>query len=84
MAGKSNTHRAKKNAAVDPYRITVKGVIIDPYRIAVLYGLDPVLGQALKKLLRVGRKHKSAERDVDEVISTCQRWLEIRREDLTK
>lgn len=64
----------------DPYTIKIGGVIADPYRIAIEYGLDPILGQALKKILRCGRKHKSAEEDAKEVITTMERWLEIQRE----
>lgn len=65
---------------MDPYTIKIGGVIADPYRIAIEYGLDPILGQALKKILRCGRKHKSAEEDAKEVITTMERWLEIQRE----
>ena len=64
----------------DPYKIKIGGVVADPYRIAIEYGLDPILGQALKKILRCGRKHKSAEEDAKEVITTMERWLEIQRE----
>ena len=53
---------------MDPYKIKIGGVVADPYRIAIEYGLDPILGQALKKILRCGRKHKSAEEDAKEVI----------------
>lgn len=65
---------------MDPYKIKIGGVVADPYRIAIEYGLDPILGQALKKILRCGRKHKSAEEDAKEVITTMERWLEIQRE----
>jgi hypothetical protein len=68
----------------DPYTIKIGGVVADPYRIAIEYGLDPILGQALKKILRCGRKHKSAEEDAKEVITTMERWLEIRRERAVK
>lgn len=69
---------------MDPYTIKIGGVVADPYRIAIEYGLDPILGQALKKILRCGRKHKSAEEDAKEVITTMERWLEIRRERAVK
>ena len=65
---------------MDPYKIKIGGVVADPYRIAIEYRLDPILGQALKKILRCGRKHKSAEEDAKEVITTMERWLEIQRE----
>ncbi len=64
----------------DPYKIRVAGVLLDPYRIAIEYGLDPVLFQAVKKLLRRGRKHKNLEQDVREAITTLRRWLEINHE----
>ena len=65
---------------MDPYKIKIGGVVADPYRIAIEYGLDSILGQALKKILRCGRKHKSAEEDAREVITTMERWLEIQQE----
>jgi len=39
------------------------------------------MAQALKKLLRAGRKHKSKAEDLNEVITTCQRELEMDAED---
>ena len=62
----------------DPYQVRIGGEIADPYRIAIEYGLDAVLGQALKKLLRSGRKHKDIRTDVRECITTLERWEAIR------
>jgi hypothetical protein len=62
---------------MDPYKIRIGGVVADPYRIAIEYGLDPILGQALKKILRCGRKHKDIKTDVQEAIKTLTRWLVI-------
>ncbi len=67
--------------STDPYQIRIGGVIADPYRICLAYGLDPVIAQAVKKLLRCGRKHKDADQDVREAITTLERWEAIRRED---
>ncbi len=63
---------------IDPYKVEIGGVLADPCQIAVSYGLnDPIIFQALKKLLRCGRKHKSKAQDVREAISSLQRWEEI-------
>jgi len=67
----------------DPYAITFQGVKLDPYQIADLYDLDGIQTQALKKLLRKGRKHKTEAQDMREVISTTERWLEINGEKTT-
>lgn len=68
----------------DPYAITFQGARLDPYRIAALYGIThPALQQALKKLLRLGQKHKTVEEDAAEVITSMQRFLEMREEDNT-
>lgn len=61
----------------DPYTIKIGGVIADPYRIAISYGLDSAIGEAAKKLLRCGRKHKDIKTDVQEAIKTLTRWLVI-------
>lgn len=61
----------------DIYKVKIGGVVADPYRISLAYGLDPILAQGLKKLLRCGRKHKDAKTDIREVITTMERWLEI-------
>lgn len=67
---------------MDPYQITIGGVKADPYRIAKAYGIDdPIIFQAIKKLLRCGRKHKSIEQDVREAITSLERWEEIEAED---
>jgi hypothetical protein len=54
----------------------------DPYRIARAYEItDPVIFQALKKLLRCGRKHKDAATDVREAITSLERWEAMNNED---
>lgn len=66
----------------DPYQVTIGGVKADPYRIARAYGItDPVIFQALKKLLRCGRKHKDQATDVREAITTLERWEQMNAED---
>ena len=65
----------------DPYEITIGGIKADPYRIALAYDLDPVIAQAVKKLLRCGRKHKSKTNDIREAITTLERWEQIQAED---
>ena len=66
---------------LDPYEITIGGIKADPYRIALAYDLDPVIAQAVKKLLRCGRKHKSKANDIREAITTLERWEQIQAED---
>lgn len=66
----------------DPYQIKIGGVLADPYRIARAYSIDdPIIFQALKKLLRAGRKHKNLAADVREAITTLERWEEMQTED---
>jgi len=70
---------------MDPYQITIGGVKADPYRIAKAYGIDdPIIFQAIKKLLRCGRKHKSMTQDVREAITSLERWEQIEAEDNTE
>ena len=65
----------------DPYQIQIGGVKADPYRIAKAYGIDdPIIFQAIKKLLRCGRKHKSRAQDVREAITSLERWEGIELE----
>lgn len=72
-----------KGDSSDPYEIRIGGVKADPYRIARAYGIDdPVIFQAVKKLLRLGRKHKDRALDVREAITSLERWEQMNREDL--
>ena len=67
---------------INPYAVTIGGVKADPMRIVKAYGItDMGISQALKKLLRCGRKHKTKAQDVAEAISSLQRWQEIEAED---
>ncbi len=67
---------------IDPYNVRIGGVLADPYRVARAYGIDdPVIFQALKKLLRCGRKHKAKAADVRESITSLERWEAMNRED---
>ncbi len=71
-----------KTAVDDPYQIHIGGVKCDPYRIARAYSInDPVIFQALKKLLRCGRKHKDRATDVREAITSLERWEQMNQED---
>lgn len=68
---------------VDPYNVTFRGHKLDTYRVAKAFGVtDPAIYQAIKKLLRCGKKHKSEESDVDEAITSLQEWKLIRAEEL--
>lgn len=70
-----------KKAPFDPYNVRIGGVKADPYRIARAYNLGGAEAQALKKLLRMGTKHKSRLEDAQEVITTMQRVIEMDQED---
>lgn len=70
-----------KGVTDDCYQIRIGGVIVDPYRIAREYDLDPIVAQAVKKLLRCGRKHKTPAQDVREAITTLERWEAMNDED---
>lgn len=66
----------------DPYEVRIGGVKADPYRIARAYEIDdPVIFQALKKILRSGRKHKDLKSDIREAITSLERWEQMNEED---
>jgi len=57
---------------------------IDVYRVCELFGVThPALQHAVKKLLVTGGRSggKSFERDLRDVIASCQRALEMNQED---
>lgn len=66
---------------IDPYEVMIGGAKADPYRIGRAFGLGPAEGEALKKILRMGKKHKSRLQDAREVIKTMQRVIEMDLED---
>lgn len=56
---------------------------IDVYRVIELFGIvDPCLQHAVKKLLVTGGRdgNKSKDQDVLDVIASCNRWLEMQKE----
>jgi len=64
------------------YNKSVNGFLIDPYRVILEYKIaHPAQQHATKKLLRAGRSHKTLDEDIQEVIDTCVRWQEMRKED---
>jgi predicted transcriptional regulator len=57
-------------------------MLIDPYRILHQYGIThPAQQHAIKKLLRAGRSHKQLRKDIQEIIQTLERWLEMLNQD---
>jgi hypothetical protein len=56
---------------------------LDVYRVLDLFKVtDPCLQHAVKKLLVAGgRGHKDIERDIQDVIDSCERWKEMKQED---
>jgi hypothetical protein len=64
------------------YRYKYKGIKLDPYRILNIYGISDAAHQhAIKKLLRAGKSIKPLKQDIQEVIDTLNRMLEIINED---
>ena len=64
------------------YRFSYKGIKIDPYRILKIYKItDPAQQHAIKKLLRAGQSHKSLLQDLEEVIMSLSRQIEMLKED---
>lgn len=76
MTDKKHNHYYKNVTQLD---------YIDVYRVLELFNVtDPCLSHAVKKLLVAGgRGHKDIQRDVQDVIDSCVRWQEMRREDAT-
>lgn len=67
------------------YFIDVRGLdYIDPYMIAYLYNIDDPSGatqHALKKLLVPGKRgHKDVDTDLNNVVDTSNRLLEIKKQ----
>lgn len=76
------SHIRPRSEDIDPYAVTIGGVHCDPYRIAREFGIDdPVIFQALKKILRYGRKHKPLATDVRDAITSLEAWERMNRED---
>ena len=63
---------------IDPYNVKIESTRVDPYLVCQLFGItDFPIAEAIKKLLRLGRKHKNKRKDVEEAVLSLQRWLEI-------
>ena len=64
------------------YDAEIGSVKADPYRICIAYGItDPCQQHAVKKLLRAGCASKPLKQEIEEVIATLYRWLEMMEED---
>ena len=74
MTEKAHNHYFKDVSCLD---------YIDVYRVLDLFKVtDPCLQHAVKKLLVAGgRGHKDIERDIQDVIDSCERWKEMKQED---
>lgn len=65
----------------DPYNVPFAGAKLDPYRVIELFRIShPAIQQAIKKLLRCGGKHKTTAQDVEDAITSLQRWQEMEEE----
>ena len=79
---KSDVNQNKSGATGAHYDFVYKGVKLDPYRIMTQYNIyHPAQQHAIKKLLRAGNSVKGLRRDIEEVIITLNRWLEMLDED---
>ena len=82
-------YHAEENRSVEEsineykhYQYSYKGIKLDPYRILSVYGVTcPAMQHAIKKLLRAGNSVKDLEQDIQEVIDTLKRKLEMLEED---
>lgn len=55
---------------------------IDIYRITELYGCSHMAAHITKKALCTGKRgHKDLKKDIQEIIDTAHRWLEMINED---
>jgi hypothetical protein len=66
-----------------PWYIRIyNGVKIDIYRLFLLFDIkNPMQQHAIKKIWRSGQSVKDLRKDIQEVIVTLERWLEILDED---
>ena len=64
------------------YQYSYKGIKLDPYRILSVYNITcPAMQHAIKKLLRAGNSVKDLKQDIQEVIDTLKRKLDMLEED---
>lgn len=65
------------------YRYTYKGIKLDPARIASIYSANhPMQLGIIKKVLCAGsRGHKDKVKDIQDIITAAERWLEMLKED---
>ena len=66
----------------DPYNIDFNGHKLDPYRVIEIFQIThPAMQQVLKKVLRQGSKHKDEEQDARDIITSAQRFLDMKTEE---
>jgi hypothetical protein len=65
------------------YRFEYKGIKLDPARICHIYKITNLIqGSIIKKTLCAGnRGHKDIRKDINDIITACNRWLEMLDED---
>jgi len=64
------------------YRYEYRGIKLDPARICVIYDVHhPMQINILKKSLRAGSSIKDLRQDINDMICSCNRWLEMIEED---
>ena len=79
---KSATIKKDSTVKYKHYKYSYKGIKLDPYRILKIYNITcPAQQHAIKKLLRAGNSVKDLKQDVQEVIDTLKRKLEMLEED---
>lgn len=72
----------EEKTAFDPYNVQWRGGKLDPMRVVDLFQVTEMgVSQAIKKLLRLGGKHKTKRKDLEEAITSLQRTIEMMDED---
>lgn len=66
------------------YFRTLPSRVVDIYRFLLAFEVtDPCIQHAIKKLVAAGKRGaKNAEKDVQEAVVSCQRWQEMRQEEI--
>ena len=68
--------------SLDPYNIDFNGHKLDPYRVIDIFEIrHPAMQQIVKKALRQGSKHKDEEQDARDIITSAQRFLDMKAEE---
>ena len=79
-----NKEQKKKKRKYPHYFKQIKGFTeADVYRVLRMFEVtDPAIAHAIKKLMAAGKRgYKDAIKDVSEAIDSCNRFIEMEKED---